>query len=297
MNDRPVRLIAADSYWIGSFEAMASPCELFMEVDDEAQAKRLLNIAAHEAWRIESKFSRYLNDNPVHLINNSGGKPVEVDEEVAQLLDFARFCWQLSDGLFDITSGVLRRIWCFDGGNQLPSPQQVEQILPLVGWHKLTWARPCLTLPKGMEIDFGGIGKEYAVDRTLQLLQQQTDRALLINYGGDICTGGIRLTNQPWSVGIENPSHPDTPKGVLKISRGALATSGDTRRFLLHNGKRYGHLLNPKTGWPIDASLRSATVAAATCTEAGLLATLALLQGPEAEAFLQIQSVQYWLTP
>ncbi|MCG8043433.1 MAG: FAD:protein FMN transferase [Candidatus Thiodiazotropha endolucinida] len=297
MNDRPVKLIAADSYWVGSFEAMASPCELFMEVDGEAKARQLLNIAAQEAWRIESKFSRYINDNPVHQINNSGGHPVEVDEEVAQLLDFAQLCWQLSEGLFDITSGVLRRIWRFDGGSQLPSQQQVEQIMPFVGWQKLTWARPFLTLVEGMEIDFGGIGKEYAVDRTLQLLQQHTDRALLINYGGDICTGGMRLSKQPWSVGIENPSHPDTPKGLLKISRGALATSGDTRRYLMHNGKRYGHLLNPKTGWPIDAASRSATVAAATCTEAGLLATLALLQGPEAETFLQNQDVQYWLTP
>jgi thiamine biosynthesis lipoprotein len=120
---------------------------------------------------------------------------------------------------------------------------------------------------------------------------------VLINYGGDIRADGVRISNKPWSVGIENPTHPDTPKGVLKIRQGALATSGDTRRFLIHQGKRYGHVLNPKTGWPIEASLRSATVAAGTCTEAGLLATMALLQGAEAEAFLQNQNVKYWLTP
>jgi thiamine biosynthesis lipoprotein len=276
---------------------MASPCELFMEVDDEALANRLLSIAAKEAWRIESKFSRYLSDNPIYLINHSDGKPLEVDDEIAQLLDFAEVCWRLSEGLFDITSGVLRRIWHFDGSDQLPSQQQVEQILPLLGWQKLIWSKPILTLPTGMEIDFGGIGKEYAVDRTLQLLQQQTDSAVLINYGGDIRADGVRISNKPWSVGIENPTHPDTPKGVLKIRQGALATSGDTRRFLIHQGKRYGHVLNPKTGWPIEASLRSATVAAGTCTEAGLLATMALLQGVEAEAFLQNQNVKYWLTP
>ncbi|MET0037273.1 MAG: FAD:protein FMN transferase, partial [Candidatus Thiodiazotropha lotti] len=87
------------------------------------------------------------------------------------------------------------------------------------------------------------------------------------------------------------------PHKMILTKASTFQGEASTRRFLLHNGKRYGHLLNPKTGWPIDASLRSATVAAATCTEAGLLATLALLQGPEAEAFLQIQSVQYWLTP
>ncbi|MEJ2620677.1 MAG: FAD:protein FMN transferase [Candidatus Thiodiazotropha sp.] len=297
MIDRPVKLAAADGYWIGSFEAMASPCELFLEVDDERLANRLLSMAANEAWRIESKFSRYRRDNPVYQINNSGGKPVEVDEEIAQLLDFAEVCWQLSEGLFDITSGVLRRVWRFDGGDQLPNQQQVEQLLPYVGWQKLRWTKPYLTLPQGMEIDFGGIGKEYAVDRSMQLLQQQTDQALLINYGGDIRAVGIRHANQPWSVGIENPNHPDTPKGVLKITHGALATSGDTRRYLLHRGKRYGHVLNPKTGWPIEGSLRSVTVAAGTCTEAGLLATMALLQGSEAEIFLQNQEVQYWLTP
>ncbi|MCG7898079.1 MAG: FAD:protein FMN transferase [Candidatus Thiodiazotropha lotti] len=297
MIDRPVKLNAADGYWVGSFEAMASPCELFMEVDDETLANRLLNIAAREAWRIESKFSRYVSDNPVDRINNSGGQAVEVDEEVGQLLDFAQACWQLSEGMFDITSGVLRRIWHFDGGHRLPSQQQVDQILPLVGWHKLTWERPYLTLPPGMQVDFGGIGKEYAVDRTLQLLQQQTDQALLINYGGDICAGGARQSNLPWSVGLEHPSHPDSPKGVLRIRRGGLATSGDTRRYLLHQGKRYGHVLNPKNGWPVEGGLRSVTVAAASCTEAGLLATMALLQGPDAEEFLQNQDVQYWVIP
>ncbi|MET0009461.1 MAG: FAD:protein FMN transferase [Candidatus Thiodiazotropha sp. 6PLUC1] len=295
--DHLVNLKAEEGYWLGSFEAMASPCEIFMEVEDQNLAARLLDIASVEAWRIESKFSRYRSDNIVHQINNSKGRPVKVDDEVAHLLDFAQQCWMLSEGMFDITSGVLRRVWHFDGGSRLPEKQDVDQVLSHVGWHKLTWSRPYLTLPDGMEIDFGGLGKEYAVDRSLLLLQKETHGAVLINYGGDINAKGQRKGGKPWSIGIENPGQLNTPMGVLKVNQGALATSGDARRFILNNGRRYGHILNPKTGWPVEGALRSVTVAGSTCTEAGLLATLALLQGEEGEAFLKNQDVTFWVTP
>ncbi|MEW8431967.1 MAG: FAD:protein FMN transferase, partial [gamma proteobacterium symbiont of Ctena orbiculata] len=213
----------------------------------------------------------------------------------AQLVDFARQCWQLSDGLFDITSGVLRRAWRFDGGSAVPDAAAVEALLPLVGWHRVGWSPPYLTLPEGMEIDFGGIGKEYAVDRVLLQLQQLTERCLLVNFGGDINTNGRRGGGGVWSIGIEDPGRLNTATAVLKISKGALATSGDARRYLLRDGRRYGHVLNPKTGWPVAHAPRSATVAANTCTEAGILATFALLHGKDAEAFLKGQEVRYWL--
>ncbi|MEW8037181.1 MAG: FAD:protein FMN transferase [Candidatus Thiodiazotropha sp.] len=291
----PLTLEAAEGYWRGSFQAMASPCELFMEVDEEARAWKLLQRAADEAWRIERKFSRYRDDNIIHRINNSQGRAIEVDAEVAQLVDFARQCWQLSDGLFDITSGVLRRAWRFDGGSAVPDAAAVEALLPLVGWHRVGWSPPYLTLPEGMEIDFGGIGKEYAVDRVLLQLQQLTERCLLVNFGGDINTNGRRGGGGVWSIGIEDPGRLNTATAVLKISKGALATSGDARRYLLRDGRRYGHVLNPKTGWPVAHAPRSATVAANTCTEAGILATFALLHGKDAEAFLKGQEVRYWL--
>ncbi|MEW8507882.1 MAG: FAD:protein FMN transferase [Candidatus Thiodiazotropha sp.] len=288
-------LEAMDGYWKGSFRAMASPCEIFMEVDEEALAWELLQSAAGEARRIEKKLSRYRDDNIVHQINNSLGHAVEVDAEVAQLLDFAQQCWQLSDGLFDITSGVLRRVWHFDGSSTIPDVAAVKALLPMIGWQRVSWSSPYLTLPEGMEIDFGGIGKEYAVDRVLLQLQQLTDAGLLVNFGGDINTNGRSGGDGVWSIGIEDPGRLNSATAVLKIRQGAIATSGDARRYLQRDGKRYSHVLNPKTGWPVAHAPRSVSVAADTCTEAGILATIALLQGKDAEAFLKRQDVRYRL--
>jgi FAD:protein FMN transferase len=145
-----------------------------------------------------------------------------------------------------------------------------------------------------MEIDLGGIGKEYAVDRALHLLKQQTDLPILINFGGDLAVSGAQKNLKPWQVGIETPDQNAQAHHILEISAGALATSGDAKRFLLHQGKRYGHILNPKTGYPVENAPRSISVAGSTCVQAGTLSTLALLQGENAESFLQEQNAIYW---
>ncbi len=274
---------------------MASPCELLMALESPQEAERLLKLAAEEAWRIEAKFSRYREDNIVHRINAGDGKPIEVDEETAALLDFADQCFELSEGLFDITSGVLREVWHFDGSDKIPSEAAVAAVLPRVGWQRLTWARPMLTLPAGMQIDFGGIGKEYAVDRVVGLLRGHSPASILVNFGGDLAVTRAREDNRPWLIGVDDPEN--TGKGAcntLQLTQGALATSGDARRYLLHEGVRYGHVLDPRTGWPVQGAPRSVTVAAATCTEAGMLATFALLQGRDARAFLDAQELRYW---
>jgi thiamine biosynthesis lipoprotein len=228
------------------FTAMASPCELLLEAPGERQAAELGREAAQEAWRIERKLSRYRPDSIVSVINRSDGHTVVVDQETAALLDYAAQCHALSEGRFDITSGVLRRCWTFDGSDRLPEPTAVSALLPLVGFEKIRWQPPRITLPAGMEIDFGGFGKEYAA----------------------------RL--------------------LLELSQGALATSGDTRRFLLRDGVRYSHILDVRTGWPVANVPRSVTVAGGTCVEAGMLATFAMLRGRDAEAFLDGQGVRYW---
>ncbi len=273
---------------------MASPCEILVDDRDSRPARRLLEIAAAEAWRIEAKFSRYRADGAVHRINAANGVPVDVDDETARLLDFAAECHTLSAGLFDVTSGVLRRAWKFDGSDRLPPPERVAELLPLVGWHRVAWERPRLTLPEGMEIDLGGIGKEYAVDRTLELLKAETDAALLVNFGGDLIVSGPRRQQRAWRVGIESLRTAGEAAKHLELSRGALATSGDAARYLLKDGVRYSHVLNPKTGWPVTDAPRSVTVLGNNCTEAGLLATLALLQGANAESFLTGQGAQHW---
>jgi thiamine biosynthesis lipoprotein len=274
---------------------MASPCELLVEAVDAITANRLASITFQEAKRIEQKFSRYRDDNIVYQINHAQGKTIEVDDETALLLNFADQCYQLSDGLFDITSGVLRKVWTFDGSDRTPTNKQIKAVLPLVGWQKVSWQPPFLTLPPEMEIDFGGIGKEYAVDQTCQRIQQEVKMGFLVNFGGDLCASGIRKGNKPWLIGLENPIHTDKAQGAIEIKHGALATSGDTKRYLLKNGKRYAHILNPKTGWPVEHAPRSITVAASTTVEAGMLASFALLQGSNAKSFLVKQKAQHWI--
>jgi thiamine biosynthesis lipoprotein len=250
-------------------------------------------MAQREALRIEHKFSRYRDDNIVHRIN-SGGETVEVDEETARLLDFADNCYDLSDGWFDITCGILRRAWSFADGAKIPTQRQIDLLLPHIGWQKVSWKNPLLTVPTGMEIDFGGIGKEYAVDACLQLLSRHGDCSLMVNYGGDCHASGPMADGSAWMTGIENPHRPGDASAVIRLKRGALATSGDVFKFIRQNGKRYGHILNPNSGWPDTNSPLSVTVAAPTCTEAGILSTLAMLQGEDAEAFLDRQAVKYW---
>jgi thiamine biosynthesis lipoprotein len=281
--------------WCGRFEAMASPCEVLLDGGDATLARALTQAAQAEALRIEHAFSRYRSDSSVARIHASAGRAIEVDAETSALLDFAAQCHQLSEGLFDITSGVLRHAWRFDGSDRLPAPEVVAALQEQVGWGKLTWRRPMLTLPKGMEIDFGGIGKEYAVDRVIGLMRARTSLPVLINFGGDLAVTGARAQGKPWRIGVEKPDDSEATVGVLHVHAGAIATSGDARRFLLKDGVRYGHILDPHTGWPVVGAPRSVTVAAPTCTEAGLLSTLALLQGPKAEQFLCTEGVPHWI--
>lgn len=294
-------LIPKGQHFLGQFRAMASLCEILIETDDPSLAYSLAQIAQTETKRIEEKFSRYRSDNIIHAVNNANGKTIELDDETCALIDYAQLCYQLSDGLFDITSGVLRRVWVFDGSDKIPAQPDIDAILPLVGWDKVHWQKPFLTLMTGMEIDLGGIGKEYAVDKALHLVMEQTDLPILINFGGDLAVSGAQKNQKPWQVGIEAPDKKTESRNkqyesnkILEISAGALATSGDAKRFLLRNGKRYGHILNPKTGYPIENAPKSVTVAGSSCIQAGTLSTLALLQGENAEKFLQNQQAIHW---
>lgn len=306
--EKPPTLILHDDYWSGEFYAMASPCQVLMDVENKALADKLVTLAQEETLRIQNKFSRYRDDNIIYQINNSNGKPVKVDAETASLLDYAHQCYELSEGSFDITSGVLREVWTFDGSDHIPLKQDIAKRLKLIGWQKVKWENPVITLPAGMEIDLGGIGKEYAVDRTVMLLQQECAHSVLVNYGGDLCTTSARHNGQGWIVGVEDPANIEPGKlnkgnttnkrnhssEEFELIRGGIATSGDTRRYLLKDGIRYSHILDPRTGWPVRDAPHSITVAANSCTEAGILATMAMLHGKDAESFLEEQAVTHW---
>ena len=276
---------------------MASPCELLLEGQEEPALQRAAAAAIAEVRRIESKFSRYLPASVVSRINAAaGGDALEVDAETACLLEFAGSLWQQSGGLFDITSGVLRRAWDFTAG-RIPTADHLRGLLPLVGWDRVERAGCTIRLQPGMELDFGGFGKEYAVDRAAALLQQHGIEHALVNLGGDIHVLGPHglpeLRGQPWQIAIERPRPgADGPLALVPVERGGVASSGDYERFFLHDGQRYCHLLDPRSGWPVSA-WQSMTVLAPNTTTAGALATIAMLKGDAAPSWLAGQQARY----
>lgn len=300
-NHTPPTVVHTGELWVGRFQAMASPCEVLLEGADLSAdaATVMVHIAAQEAWRIEQKFSRYRTDNIVAQIHTHAGDPVTVDIETADLLDYAERCFQLSGGKFDISSGPLRKVWQFRGQAFSPDLARLRTVLKKVGWQKCRWQRPQLTLPVGAEIDLGGIGKEYAVDRTVRLLRETSPPVnVLVNFGGDIACSGPRSSGKPWSVGLEKTGStaPDAAADkVIPLFQGGIATSGDTHRFLLYQGERLSHILDPQTGWPVRGAPHTVTVLAPSCTLAGMLATFAMLQGVDAEAFLADQGLPFWI--
>lgn len=295
------RLVRGEGFLEFRFTAFGGPCSLLLDRASRAQALELGGCVHREALRIQAKYSRYEPDSVLSAWNRGDGTPVELDDESAALLDLAALAHELGGGRFDITCGVLRRAWNFPAGGTMPAPDPglLEELLSHTGWHRLAWDRPWLTMPAGMELDLGGLGKEYAVDRCLALVTERWNGSALVNFGGDLASSGRRGDGSPWRIGVEDPaagtgSGPEAAL-TLELASGGLATSGDARRFVIVDGRRCGHILDPATGWPVAGAPRSVTVAADTCSQAGLLATLAMLAGPGAETFLAGQQVPHWI--
>ena len=282
----------AGAHWAITYAAMASPCEILVHCDNASEADEMASLVYVETMRIERKFSRYRDDNIVHAINHSDGAAVPVDEETSRLLRYAGQCYELSDGRFDITSGILRHAWTFDGGVVTPDDALIEALRARLGWQRVEFDGAAVRLPHGMEIDLGGVGKEYAADRVAALLAEAAAVAVLVNLGGDIRAAGSG-EDRRWTIGIEEPGKENVAVGQIEIAEGGVATSGDARRFCVVDGVRLGHILDPRTGRPVAGAPHSATVIADTCTAAGFLATAAMLHGPEAEAFLEAQGLVY----
>ena len=276
------------------FVAMASDCEVRLAGVSAARAQTLAALAIAEVQRIEGKFSRYRADSIVSRINAAAGNdaPIAIDAETAQLLAFATQLFELSEGLFDATSGVLRRVWDFKTGRK-PSAQQLSEVLPRIGWNHVQWNDQSARLMQpGMELDFGGFGKEYAADRAATLLINGGAQHGLVNLGGDIRVIGPQSDGSPWLMGIRHPRQDDAVIASIPISSGALATSGDYERFFVEGSERFCHILNPRTGWPAQ-HWQSLSVIAPVCVAAGAMSTTAMLKGPDAIEFLEGQGVSY----
>ena len=262
------------------FKAMGSPCELHLYGDSIDQIEEAAELAVSEVARLENKYSRYKDDSVTAYINCTAGDPagVEVDDETAALLDYAAVAYERSGGLFDITSGILRQVWDFKAG-RVPSQKELDSVRTRIGWGQVSWKRPNLVLPRiGMELDFGGYVKEYTADRAAELCRKSGIKYGLVDLGGDLRVIGPHPDGKPWIVGIRHPRLPQAAMATVGLSAGGLASSGDYERFIIIDGKRYGHILNPKTGWPVSG-LAAVSVIAPDCLIAGTASTIAILKG------------------
>jgi thiamine biosynthesis lipoprotein len=258
---------------------MAAENEVLIHSDDEAGARSAAALAIAAVARIETKYSRYLPDSVVSRINAAaGGEPVAIDEETKLLLSYAGECFRQSGGLFDATSGVLRRAWRFDRG-RVPSDEEISRLLPLIGWDRVELSDRTVRLSTpGMELDFGGFGKEYAADHAALALRNEGVTSALVNLAGDIAILGPLPDGEPWRVGIRHPRTEGALIATLPVSSGAIATSGDYERFLEVDGHRHCHVLDPRTGRSARG-FQSVTVHAPSCVVAGSASTIAMLKG------------------
>lgn len=260
---------------------MGSTCDIQLYDESRINAKHVVRRVGAEIKRLEAKYSRYRRDSFLTQINSSAGNHmgIRLDVETKSLFKHALNCYERSEGLFDITAGVLNRIWDFKTA-VVPTQEQIDDLLPLVGFHRVILRGSRLHLPADMEIDFGGIVKEYAADAAAKLARTMGVEQGLINLGGDFAVIGPQPDNQPWPVGVADPNADRSLMAKIDLMDGGLASSGDYERYFMHEGKRYNHILNPKTGWPCTG-LRAVSVAAHLCTVAGSIATIAMLKEEE----------------
>ncbi len=262
-----------------TFRAMAAVNEVQIHSDDAGFARTAADRAIAEVLRIEEKYSRYRDGSIVWRINAAaGGARVAIDAETHGLIAFADACFRQSGGLFDATSGVLRRAWRFDG-DRVPGDAELAPLVALVGWERVELTAGTVRLPRaGMELDFGGFGKEYAVDRAALMLKEAGAASALVNLAGDLAILGPQPGGVQWRVGIQHPRHPETLLASLPVTSGAIATSGDYERCIEVDGVRHCHLLHPRTGRSARG-FQSVTVHAPSCLVAGSASTIAMLKG------------------
>ncbi len=276
------------------FKAMGSPCQLKLYADNVANAANAIHAAATEIQRLEDKYSRYKKDNYLYKVNQAAqhGSSITIDEEFSSILDFADACYQQSDGLFDITSGVLRQAWDFQSG-KIPGQELINNLKTFVGWQyvkrepgKITFLKP------GMELDFGGIIKEYAVDRAATACREHGIRFGLVDLGGDMHCIGPHPDGRPWVIDIRHPRDNSKPLATVAITTGALASSGDYERCITINKERYCHVLSPKTGWPVRG-IAGVAVVAEQCVLAGSICTIAMLKEFNGIGYMNELGVDY----
>lgn len=263
--------------------AMGTVVEITLVSEKQDTAQKAALQAFQEIKRIEYLMSPWVESSDVSRINRSAGRnEVKVSQETIEVIKKAKEVSTLSDGAFDITVGPLVQPWRKARERGVPpDTEAIRQILSLVDYKDvmISDSGKIFLKKRGTAIDLGGIAKGYAVDRAFELLKHLGYRDLVVNAGGDLRVGGSKPEG-PWSIGIQHPRDPEKIMARISVSDTAVATSGDYEKFFIHQGKRYHHILNPKTGFPAEGC-RSVTVLHGEAMTADALATAIFVLGPE----------------
>jgi len=262
---------------------MGSKFEITLVDKDSLSAEKNIDKSVSEIRRIENLISEWNPETQISEVNrNAGIKPVKVDAEVFALTEKGIYFSQLTDGAFDISIVAMDKIWKFDDSmNELPSEESIRNSVKNVGYQNIILDKTNSTIflkNKGMKIGFGSIGKGYAADKTRELMKSFGVKAGIINASGDISTWGTQPDGTPWAIGINNPFKDDTIAAVLYLKENAVTTSGSYKKYAEINGKRYSHIMNPKTGYP-STGLTSVTVVGPNATMANGFSTSIMVLG------------------
>ncbi len=238
--------------------SMYTIVEITVSSDSQQKAKTAIDKAFGELERLAKLLNFYAEDSEISTVNrHAGNKPVRVSPETMEIIEKALYVSENTGGAFDITVGPLVRLWDFQK-KIIPDRAIVKEKFKLVGYKNIVIDKGASTVflkTKGIQIDLGGIIKGYAADKAVEILKQQGIRAGIVAIAGDIKTFGIRPDGGLWKVGIQNPrqqTDKDEITATIAMTDRAISTSGDYQKFFIKGGKRYHHILNPKTGYPVD---------------------------------------------
>lgn len=255
------------------------------------QARRAVEAAFAAVEQVDQDMSLYRPDSDIGRLNRLAARQeMSIRDSTATVLREALRTARASQGALDVTISPLLARWGFHSLRQeAPGPQQIESALALVDYRHVRLDDATVRLARsGMQLDFGGIAKGYAVDQAVETLRQEGVRQGMVNAGGDLRLLGQHPDGAPWVVGVQHPLTPSRLLLALSLDGGAVATSGNYMRYRVYNGRRYGHLLHPQHGYPADTAL-SLTVVAPTAMRADALATAALVMGRDGMAWLRDQ--------
>lgn len=277
---------------------MGSRFEITAISPSDSIAWQAINAAETEIRRIEKLISSWDPNSQTSQINRAAGiSPVKVDEELFQLIRRSQKISQLSGGAFDISFASINKIWRFDGSMEmLPDSSEVAQSVANINWRNIKLQPDSLQVflgQEGMRIGFGGIGKGYAANRAKAIMLRMGITSGLVNAGGDLIAWGQRADNSPWSIGIAEPQNPAAIFARLEINNQAVVTSGNYEKNVVFDGKRYAHIIDPRTGWPVQ-ELKSVTIICPDAELADGLATAIFVLGPQQGLHLvnQLKGIQ-----